>query len=148
MGNIEIMTLEDAELISNNLTEFDDFWNINILKEELRNSNSIYIIAKKDNEILGFAGIWDDTYNMHITNIAVKKTYRRQGIGKKLLCRLIQITKEKNKETITLEVNEQNKIAQELYKSSGFNIIGRRKKYYNGKDDAIIMTMEVTNEKK
>lgn len=108
----------------------------------------MYIIAKKDNEILGFAGIWDDTYNMHITNIAVKKIYRRQGIGKKLLYRLIQITKEKNKETITLEVSEKNKIAQELYKSTGFNIVGKRKNYYNGKEDAIIMTMEVTNEKK
>lgn len=148
MGDIEITTLKDAELISNDLTEFDDFWNINILKEELENPNSMYIIAKKDNEILGFAGIWDDTYNMHITNIAVKKIYRRQGIGKKLLYRLIQITKEKNKETITLEVSEKNKIAQELYKSTGFNIVGKRKNYYNGKEDAIIMTMEVTNEKK
>lgn len=35
-----------------NLTEFDDFWNINMLKEELRLLTSYYIIAKCDNIIV------------------------------------------------------------------------------------------------
>ena len=25
---------------------------------------STYVVAKKDDEIVGFAGVWDDTYNM------------------------------------------------------------------------------------
>lgn len=150
MEDIEIsyMTQDDVSSIADTLeSEFDDFWNANILKKEVQNPASIYIVAKCTKEIVGFAGIWDDTYNMNITNIVVKKTHRHKGIGKKLLNKLLQITKEKNKETITLEVNEQNKIAQELYKNAGFKIVGKRKKYYNGANDAIIMTMEVTNEK-
>ena len=151
MEDIEIsyMTKNDVDLITEILqSEFDEFWTISILEAEILNSDSIYIVAKINQEIVGFAGIWDDTYNMHITNIAVKKTNRHKGIGKALLKKLIQITKEENKETITLEVNEQNKIAQNLYLKNGFKIMGKRKKYYNGTHDAIIMTMEVTNEKK
>lgn len=150
MEDIEIsyMTRKDVDLIIKILqSEFDDFWTPSILENEISNSESIYIVAKKSNEIVGFAGLWDDTYNMHITNIAVKKVYRHKGIGEALLKKLIQITKEKNKETITLEVNEQNTIAQNLYLKNGFKIMGKRKKYYNGTQDAIIMTMEVTNEK-
>lgn len=151
MEDIEIsyMTKKDVDLITEILqSQFDEFWTPSILETEILNPDSTYIVAKINQGIVGFAGIWDDTYNMHITNIAVKKVYRHKGIGEALLKKLIQITKEKNKETITLEVNEQNTIAQKLYLKNGFKIMGKRKKYYNGTDDAIIMTMEVTNEKK
>ena len=150
MEDIEIsyMTRKDVDLITEILqSQFDEFWTPSVLETEILNSDSTYIVAKVNEEIVGFAGVWDDTYNMHITNIAVKKVYRHKGIGEKLLKKLIQITKEKNKESITLEVNEQNTIAQNLYLKNGFKIMGKRKKYYNGTDDAIIMTMEVTNEK-
>ena len=132
MEDIEIsyMTKKDVDLITEILqSEFDEFWTPSILEKEILNPDSTYIVAKKNEEILGFAGIWDDTYNMHITNIAVKKSYRHKGIGEALLKKLIQITKEKNKETITLEVNEQNTIAQKLYLKNEFEIMGRRKKY-------------------
>lgn len=150
MEDIEIsyMTKKDVDLITEILqSDFDEFWTPRILETEILNPDSTYIVAKRNDEIVGFAGVWNDTYNMHITNIAVKKVYRHKGIGEVLLEKLIQITKEENKETITLEVNEQNTIAQNLYLKNGFKILGKRKKYYNGKDDAIIMTMEVTNEK-
>jgi len=151
MEDIEIsyMTKKDVDLITEILqSDFDEFWTPSILETEILNPDSTYIVAKRNDEIAGFAGVWDDTYNMHITNIAVKKRYRHKGIGETLLKKLIQITKEENKETITLEVNEQNTIAQNLYLKNGFKIIWKRKKYYNGTNDAIIMTMEVTNEKK
>ena len=45
-----------------------------------------------------------------------------------------------NKDTISLEVNEINEPAINLYKKAGFEIVGKRKKYYDGKNDAIIMT--------
>ena len=43
-------------------------------------------------------------------------------------------------EKISLEVNEENKVAIHLYENNGFEKIGIRKKYYNGKNNAIIMT--------
>ena len=49
------MTISDLDLISHNLlSDFDDFWNIATLKSELENPNSKYIIAKNNNEIVGF----------------------------------------------------------------------------------------------
>ena len=50
------------------------------------------------------------------------------------------MTKEAGKDSISLEVNEVNKPAINLYDKYGFEIVGRRKKYYDGKYDAIIMT--------
>ena len=42
------------------------------------------------------------------------------------------------KNNISLEVNENNESAINLYKKYKFEEVGRRKKYYNKKDDAIL----------
>ncbi len=47
----------------------------------------------------------------------------------------------KAKESLTLEVNTQNEIAQKLYLKYGFENLGVRKKYYGGTQDAYIMTL-------
>ena len=141
--NLEIynMTLEDLKLLKDNLTtDFDDFWSYEILQTELNNPNSEYFIAKQDNEILGFAGIWKSIDDVHITDIVVKKIYRKKHIGSAILQKLIDTAKEQNFKSITLEVNENNLPAINLYSKFLFKKLGIRKKYYKNKDNAIIMT--------
>ena len=56
---IDKMSLEDLISIKDILTtEFDDFWNYEILKSELESTNSYFFVAKNiSGEIVGFAGI-------------------------------------------------------------------------------------------
>ena len=141
MIKIEKMTLKDFEEIKDILqTEFDEFWTPNILKSELESDLSEYIIAKNENEIVGFAGIIILPDDVEITNIVTKKTERTKGIGKLLLDKLIEMASQTGKSNISLEVNEINQAAINLYKKSGFEEVGIRKKYYNGINNAIIMT--------
>ena len=144
MIEIREMTFEDFEKISDVLQgQFDEFWKPSILKSELENINSHYIVAIENDEILGFAGIIVSLDDSEITNIVVKKDKRKKGIGSLLLERLIEMTKTLKRDTISLEVNERNYPAISLYESFDFKQLGRRKKYYNGKDDAIIMTKKI-----
>ena len=62
-----------------------------------------------------------------------------------LLENLIIYSKSKNLKTITLEVNEHNLYAINLYKKFNFDTVGIRKKYYDGKDTAIIMNKKLVN---
>lgn len=146
MDNVQIskMTISDLNEIENILfSDFDDFWNINVFKNELLNPNSKYIVAKVDNKIIGYAGIWKSVDDVHITNIVTAKNVRRQNIGNILLSNLIQMAKTENGITsITLEVNSNNIPAQKLYEKFDFKVVGLRKKYYNNTDDAIIMTLK------
>ena len=140
MIEITEMTIENFEKIKDILqTEFDEFWKPSILKSELENKNSRYIVAKEKNEVIGFAGIILLPDDAEITNIVTKKTERKKGIGNLLLAKLIQMAK-KERNNISLEVNEKNEIAIKLYEKHGFEKVGIRKKYYNGIDNAIIMT--------
>lgn len=141
---MQISPMKPSDLleISNILqTEFDEFWNVKIFLSELENENSIYFVAKIKNEIVGFAGVWNDTFNLHITNIVTKKNYRKQGIGSKLLETLIALAKEKQTNSLTLEVKQTNTQAICLYEKYNFKKIGIRKNYYSQNENAIIMTM-------
>ena len=143
MIEIKDMSLEHLENIKDVLnSEFDDFWNYNILKEELNSQNSCYIVALLNNEIVGFAGIKFIVNEADIMNIVTKKTFRNKGIGKLLLENLIQLAKSLNLTSITLEVNEENAPAIHLYKKFGFEILGIRKNYYKN-TDGIIMTKKL-----
>lgn len=134
------MSLSDLENIKDILiSDFDDFWNYNILKSELESSNSKYIIAKiNDGEIIGFAGIKILVDTADIMNIVVKKSWRNQGIGNLLLSNLISICKISNLSSLSLEVSENNLPAIHLYEKFGFKQIGVRKNYYHGKDGIIM----------
>lgn len=148
--DIDIMNLNDALLIEPFFSEkFDKFWSIDILKSDLLNENSKYIIAKSNNEIVGFAGMKVILDEADIMNIVVKVDKRGLGIGSLLLEKLIQSANDFNCSQITLEVNENNIQAIKLYEKYGFMRIGFRKKYYNNTDNAILMKRDLggTNEK-
>ena len=137
--NISIEQMSQIHLSQIDLKEFDDFWNINMLKQELSLENSFYIIAKCDNVIVGFAGINIIVDEAHLANIVVRKDKRNLKIGSLLLEALINKAKE-SAFLITLEVNVKNLAAIHLYEKYGFKTLGRRKKYYNNQFDAFIMT--------
>lgn len=139
--NIEIssMTQEDLKQIANlPFSDFDDFWTYSILQDELKSENSYYLVAKSNDEIVGFAGIKLLADKADIMNIAVKKTFRNQGIGSLLLKNLMQLSQEKKLTSIFLEVMEENYPAIHLYKKFGFKQVGIRKNYYQGKNGLLM----------
>lgn len=86
--NIKIRSMQTSDLEKLSLileTDFDNFWNFNILKQELENPNSEYFVALQDDEIVGFAGIWYAVDDIHITNIVTKKAYRNSRNWNKII---------------------------------------------------------------
>lgn len=141
---IEKMTESHLEKIKDIISkQFDEFWTASVLEKELQNNLSSYIVAACDGNVVGYAGIWVPIDEAHITNIVVKKDERRKHIGTQLLEELINMARKQRLKCITLEVNVNNKNAIQLYKKHNFEEVGRRKKYYNNTDDAIIMTLKL-----
>ena len=123
----------------------DDPWGRLSFENELSNPLSIFLIAKDEEtgNVIGYGGVWLMYDAGNITNIAVHPQYRREGIGRKILALLTDICMEKRMDIITLEVRESNLPARALYEAEGFSVCGIRKKYYQGKEDALIMTKEL-----
>jgi len=93
--------------------------------------------------VAGFAGIWFMADEAHLTNIAVRKLYQRQGIGELLLISIIDLSTELNARFLTLEVRASNTTAQSLYHKYGFSQVGMRRGYYtDNHEDAMLMSTE------
>ena len=81
---------------------------------------------------------------LHINNIAVRQEFRRTGIARALLSRVLTEAKGFRAARAFLEVRAGNTAAQALYENCGFCAVGRRRNYYsNPPEDALIMTAEV-----
>jgi len=94
-------------------------------------------------KIVGFSGFWMMMKEAHIIAIGVRDSYRRLGIGEGLLITTIELAQILNANVVTLEVRASNEIAQGLYKKYGFQVRGRRPRYYSSDgEDAIIMSTD------
>ncbi len=81
---------------------------------------------------------------IEIISILIDKKFRKEGIGKDLLNKLLTIAFKKKIQHIFLEVSVENEIAINLYKKFNFIKVGIRKSYYfqNGRNiDANIMRL-------
>jgi ribosomal-protein-alanine N-acetyltransferase len=121
---------------------FQPGWSEETFRKDLRNPATLYLLLRVDGKIVGYAGGWFVVDEFHITNIAVLPEYRGQGLGRRLLHRLLSIARERGMRRATLEVRINNTPAQNLYKKFGFRPVGVRKRYYDDGEDALIMWLD------
>jgi ribosomal-protein-alanine acetyltransferase len=116
-------------------------WSYSSLQFEIANENSIFLCAKKNEEVLGYAGMHIAADEGYIDNIAVFEKHRKKGIASFLINELIDYALIKKLAFISLEVRISNLPAIKLYNKFGFIKAGIRKGFYEfPKEDAVIMT--------
>lgn len=122
---------------------FDQPWTENMFIPELNSGDAYYLVGVREDEVLCYGGFHKVLDEGHITNIAVKKSERGRGFGKFLMSMLISKAREVGIKHMTLEVKATNEVAKKMYSDFGFRVEGVRKKYYNNRDDALIMWLDV-----
>lgn len=139
---IEKMTsvhLDDVYIIETEC--FSHPWSRQSLESELNNETSLFLVAKEENEVIGYIGMSIVIDEGYIFNVAVCEKYRNKGVATVLINELVTYGKKNNFSFITLEVRESNLPAILLYSKFGFIKAGERKDYYsNPKENAILMT--------
>lgn len=131
--------LDDVYIIETEC--FSHPWSKQSLEEELNNETSLFLVAKEENEVIGYIGMSIVIDEGYIFNVAVRKNHRNKGVATALINELVTYGKKNNFSFITLEVRESNLPAISLYSKFGFIKAGERKNYYsNPKENAILMT--------
>jgi ribosomal-protein-alanine N-acetyltransferase len=117
-------------------------WSVNVFRSELdqmRSGTRSYLVARRDGQIVGYAGLWFAAGEAHVTNIAVRPSDRRSGVATRLLLALADVAIERGCSSWTLEVRASSTGAQALYRRFGFAPAGVRTRYYENVEDAIVM---------
>ena len=115
-------------------------WSSNIFSVELEKENfAFYYLLEYQNHLVAYGGYWKIKNEAHLVTLAVHPSFRRKGLGRRLLEHLIEKMQKQGLDTITLEVRSSNLTARKFYEKFGFKKIALRSKYYADTDeDAIV----------
>lgn len=121
---------------------FSTPWPAHAFEQELKgNRLAHYVVARAAERIVGFAGMWLMVDEAHVTTFSVHPDWRRQRIGSQLLLNLAELAVTIGALRMTLEVRPSNEAALALYGAFGFEVVGRRARYYtDDNEDALVMT--------
>ncbi|WP_345593544.1 ribosomal protein S18-alanine N-acetyltransferase [Paenibacillus vulneris] len=116
-------------------------WTAGAFQNELTNNQfARYMVMECDGEIAGYGGMWLIMEEAHVTNVAVRKKYRGQKLGERLMRELQKTASFFGAVRMTLEVRPSNQVAINLYEKLGFYSVGLRRGYYtDNREDAMIM---------
>ncbi len=126
---------------------FPSPWSLESFYLELKNRHIShpYVIEHRQ-KVVAYMIYWRIGTEIHIANIAVHKSHRRQRLALSMLRYLLKTAMEHPIKNIYLEVRKSNRAAILLYKKLGFQITGIRKNYYQAEnEDALLMSCQMEN---
>ena len=122
---------------------FSDPWSLRSITSELSNPLSLWLVAEENGTVAGYVGSQSVLGEADMLNLAVAPTFRRQGVGRKLVQTLVEQLNKKGSHILILEVRASNEPEISLYNELGFVQVGRRPNYYvHPKEDALILRKE------
>ena len=128
---------------------FDPPWSQDFLEGLLNQRTTLSFVASLENKegIVGFLMATFIADEAEILSLGVDKDFQRYGIGSELLSAFLEKLKSNKARRVFLEVRVDNTAAEGLYKKHGFEVVGKRKNYYEGRNraqvDAVIMSLSL-----
>ena len=104
------------------------------------NRCAVNLVARQGDVVLGYACVWERKDELKINNLVVRVDYRRRGLARWMLGRILDRARARGCTTARLEVRRSNRAAIRLYQAHGFVEVGRCEGYYRAdSEDAIVM---------
>jgi ribosomal-protein-alanine N-acetyltransferase len=139
---MNIKDLDDVLIIENSSSLAP--WSKNMFLNELENPLSHCFVIKTGalpcSALIGFICFRNVTDESELLNIGVHPHYRQLGVGKTLMEFYMNFCSQMGIKRFYLEVNSSNRSAIRLYQHFSYQSSGSRKKFYQGKFDALLMT--------
>lgn len=141
--DLTIRLMEEKDAVKASYIEAKSFsmpWKADDFIEMIKAPYAYYFVALIKDEVVGICGLRDIAGEGEITNVVVDDGYRRLGIGRKMLEKVIDQCGQLDIKDVTLEVRIGNKPAISLYEEFGFKEEGIRPNFYEKpNEDALIM---------
>ncbi len=130
-----------AAVFANERAAYSHPWSMGILRDCLRVGYHC-VVAERQGELVGHAVLSTGAGEAHLLNLCVAPQCQGNGIGRRLLRRMLRLAREQEADTVYLEVRASNLAARTLYESEGFCEVGQRRGYYphheQEREDAVI----------
>jgi ribosomal-protein-alanine N-acetyltransferase len=119
-------------------------WSEDRVERCLRNRDCVVLAARDRRRVVGFAIMEFYAIHAHLNLFAVQPGYQRQGVGRQLLEWLEASARTAGIFKVNLELRATNDRARVFYEKLGYRVVGRKAAYYDGREDAVRMTHDLT----
>jgi ribosomal-protein-alanine N-acetyltransferase len=140
-SKMNVTDIEDVIAVEQSAYPFP--WTRGNFLDSLDSGYEAWVLRDEDGRLLGYFLMMHAVEEVHLLNITVRPDRQGQGLGRKLLDKLIALARDAGMHAVLLEVRPSNNHALMVYHHLGFAQIGQRKNYYPaagaGREDAIVM---------
>ena len=143
---LEQMREDDVPMVAAiEATSFGSPWPASAFLEEIHSPIAHCLVARRPSkqggfEVGGYVCFWILGEELLINNLAVGQGHLRKGLGRSLLRRAIAEAHASSCRAAFLEVRPSNLPAIRLYETEGFEVVGKRRRYYSDtNEDALVM---------
>lgn len=99
------------------------------------------MVAEHDERVVGFMVYELNKTRIHVLNFAVARDYRRSGVGRQMISKLLGKLSPQRRARIIVAVRERNLPAQLFFRANGFRAVSIiRNLYQNTPEDAYVMS--------
>jgi ribosomal-protein-alanine N-acetyltransferase len=148
-AQVEGATLRDAgRLAELHGVSFARGWSEEEFEDMLSQRNTLVHRLRLGRRIIGFIVSRIGADEAEILSIAIDPAYRGRRLSRDLLRTHLRHLAGRGVRTLFLEVEENNQPARRLYDYSGFEVVGRRERYYRQPDgqqlNALLMRRDLS----
>lgn len=118
---------------------FMDSWSRDSLTSLFDGERNVVLVAVQNNAVVGYITGWHVHEEAEIARLAVLHEARKQGIASALISAIVKEFENLKVEKLSLEVRVSNKAGFAVYHKFGFSVQGRRPRYYEDGEDALVM---------
>lgn len=99
-----------------------------------------YVVVEDEGQVVAYAGLDHGGDVADVMTVAVSPAVQGSGLGRTLVDHLVERAAAEGAQHVMLEVRGDNTNARSLYATRGFDVIARRRRYYQPGDvDALVM---------
>ncbi|HRQ07626.1 MAG TPA: ribosomal protein S18-alanine N-acetyltransferase [Nitrosomonas europaea] len=122
-------------------------WSIVNFSDSIKAGYHCRVLVQPNSDlVMGYGILMTGPGEAHVLTLGVGAAWQSQGLGRKMLRYLIELSRKHQAEFVLLDVRESNTGAINLYERLGFQQIAVRKGYYPamcGREDALVMKLEL-----
>ena len=109
-----------------------------------RTDTDLLVAEAAEGGVAGYVACWTVIDQSELGNVAVAPPWRGRGVGGALVDEVIDRIRARGAGECYLEVRASNAAAQSLYSRRGFEVVGRRPRYYSlPTEDALVMRLRI-----
>lgn len=134
------------EILAIERAAYDYPWSEDIFRDCLRVGYRGFAAVDAHDRLMGYGLLSIAVTDAHVLNLCVGSPHRRKRVASRILRSMLEHARAQGADTLMLEVRVSNQDALKLYQNTGFERVGRRKRYYpasDGREDALLLSRPI-----